>query len=77
VTFTTSVGEVKAGDAGDFYFDHSFAYGMPDRGIQVASCRHGDIFSAVVARDNILAVQFHPEKSQAVGLRLLKSFLNR
>jgi glutamine amidotransferase len=77
VTFATAVGEVKAGDAGDFYFDHSFAYGMPERGMQIATCRHGDTFSAVVALENILAVQFHPEKSQAVGLRLIKGFLDR
>ena len=77
VRFSTAMGSFKAGDDGDFYFDHSFAYGAPANGVQVATCDHGETFSAAVARDNILAVQFHPEKSQELGLRLLKGFLER
>jgi len=76
VHFESGFGRVKAGEQGDFYFDHSFAYGMPERGVRVARCDHGETFSAVVARDNVLGVQCHPEKSQAVGLRLLQSFLD-
>jgi glutamine amidotransferase len=41
----------------------------------VASCDHGTTFSAVITHDNVMAVQFHPEKSQSAGIRLLRGFL--
>jgi glutamine amidotransferase len=51
-----------------FYFVHSFA---PDLGPDtVGASEHGRAFSAVVARDNVFATQFHPEKSGAAGLAL-------
>ena len=75
VTFDSPCGGYRAGDEADFYFDHSFAYQDPVRGATVASCEHGLRFSAIVQRDNILAVQFHPEKSQASGMRFLRGFL--
>jgi glutamine amidotransferase len=51
-----------------FYFVHSFA---PDLGPDtVGATEHGKTFSAVVARDNVFATQFHPEKSGDVGLQL-------
>jgi len=57
------------------YFTHSFAF-FPDRKADViASVDHGGVFPAAVARDNLAGVQFHPEKSQAAGLRLLANFL--
>lgn len=69
---------LTAGLDGKFaYFVHSFAAASqpaPD-GITVASCDHGSCFSAVVARGNFMGAQFHPERSQAVGARLLKNFL--
>jgi glutamine amidotransferase len=40
----------------------------------VATCDYGNEFAAVIERDNIYAVQFHPEKSGAAGLRILKNF---
>ena len=43
----------------------------------VAHCLHGTQFSAVVARDNVVAAQFHPEKSQAAGMRFLSGFLSQ
>jgi glutamine amidotransferase len=57
------------------YFTHSFALypARPDEAI--AQVDHGGRFTAAVARDNIAGVQFHPEKSQAAGLRLLANFL--
>jgi imidazole glycerol-phosphate synthase subunit HisH len=75
VTFESSWGEYRAGDEADFYFDHSFAYANPIRGSTVASCEHGVRFSAVVERNNVIAAQFHPEKSQAAGMRFLRGFL--
>ena len=77
VTFESDCCGFRAGDQGDFYFDHSFAWGEPVRGRRVAYCEHGVRFSALVERDNIVAAQFHPEKSQTVGLELLGGFLRR
>ena len=56
-----------------FYFVHSYAAPMGD--FTVASCRHGQPFSAIVSQDNFRGVQFHPERSAAHGARLLKNFL--
>jgi glutamine amidotransferase len=55
------------------YFTHSFA--APVTGDCVASSMHADCFSAVVERDNIFGVQFHPEKSSDPGLQILRNFL--
>jgi imidazole glycerol-phosphate synthase subunit HisH len=62
--------------AQDVYFVHSFAY-RPSHDREVAAwCRYGaDRFAAAVAKDNMLGLQFHPEKSQAAGLMLLESWL--
>jgi imidazole glycerol-phosphate synthase subunit HisH len=58
-----------------FYFVHSY-YPDPARPEDVAlSSDHGVAFCAAVARDNIFACQFHPEKSQAAGLALLRRFV--
>jgi imidazole glycerol-phosphate synthase subunit HisH len=75
VVFSQSFGLFKSGEYVDFYFDHSFAYHNPVLGYEIGFCRHGCQFSAIVRRDNIVAVQFHPEKSQTAGMRLLESFL--
>ena len=55
------------------YFCHSYAAECGDRTVGIAS--HGDAFSAVVERDAVFGVQFHPEKSGAVGLAVLGNFL--
>jgi glutamine amidotransferase len=58
-----------------FYFVHSY-YADPARPADVAlETEHGVRFCAAVARDNIFACQFHPEKSQQAGLALLRSFV--
>lgn len=57
----------------DFYFVHSYHYICDSRYI-VAECNYGYNFPAIIAKDNIFAAQFHPEKSQEAGLKLLKNF---
>src|SRR5208282_811356 len=57
-----------------FYFAHSFAATNTD-GDAVALCNHGSDFAAVIEKENIFAVQFHPEKSAGAGARLLQNFL--
>jgi glutamine amidotransferase len=58
-----------------FYFVHSY-FAAPSRPEDVAlTARHGVAFCAAVARDNVFACQFHPEKSQAAGLALLSAFV--
>ena len=54
---------------------HSYAARPADPGIIAAVTDHGGEHVAAVARDNIWAVQFHPEKSSIVGLRLLGNFV--
>jgi glutamine amidotransferase len=63
-------------DASRFYFVHSF-YVAPERAaITAATSQYQHNFTAALSRDNLFAVQFHPEKSQHAGLQLLKNFLN-
>lgn len=63
-------------DASHFYFVHSF-YPRPDdpEEAEVGAADYGIRFTTAVARDNIFATQFHPEKSQKYGLKLLENFL--
>jgi len=62
-------------DGAFFYFIHSY-YPDPARAEDVAlRSEHGVAFCAAVARDNVFACQFHPEKSQAAGLALLRRFV--
>ncbi|MEL7833870.1 imidazole glycerol phosphate synthase subunit HisH [Fodinibius sp. Rm-B-1B1-1] len=56
-----------------FYYVHSFYAPLND--FTVASCNYIQDFSAIVARDNFIGVQFHPEKSGKVGSLLLQNFL--
>ena len=57
------------------YFTHSFALYARDDEDVTAWSDHGGRFAAAVARDNFAGTQFHPEKSQSAGLRLLADFL--
>jgi len=58
-----------------FYFVHSYYPAPADAAVVAATCDYGVSFTCAIARDNIFAVQFHPEKSQAAGLRLLSNFV--
>ncbi len=59
-----------------FYFVHSY-YVLPDISDDtIATSQYPDEFTCALAKNNLFAVQFHPEKSQTVGLQLLKNFLN-
>ena len=57
------------------YFTHSFAFTPHEARDVAAHVDHGGQFTAAVARGNVAGVQFHPEKSQGAGLRLLSNFL--
>jgi glutamine amidotransferase len=59
-----------------FYFVHSY-YALPDdSSVIAATTDYPEAFACAIAEENVFAVQFHPEKSQAAGLQLLKNFLN-
>lgn len=62
-------------EAGEAYFLHSYHFAPADGHAIAAMTDHGGGLVAAVARDNLLGVQFHPEKSQAYGLALLERFL--
>jgi imidazole glycerol-phosphate synthase subunit HisH len=62
-------------DASRFYFVHSYYPAPGDPGVVAGTCMYGAPFTCAVARDNIFAVQFHPEKSQSAGLQLLSNFV--
>jgi imidazole glycerol-phosphate synthase subunit HisH len=57
-----------------FYFVHSYYVVPTDREVTAATTDYGTRFTSVIWRDNLFATQFHPEKSQSVGLTLLKNF---
>ena len=59
----------------NFYFVHSFAMHCNDKSDLVALAQYGQPVTAIVARDNLVATQFHPEKSQDSGIELLGNFL--
>src|SRR5690606_7128996 len=57
-----------------FYFVHSYYVEDRDAGAVAGVCQYGLPFAAAVQKENVFAVQFHPEKSQHAGLQLLKNF---
>lgn len=59
-----------------FYFVHSYYARLDESSSVAATAEYPDAFSCAIAKDNVFAVQFHPEKSQTVGLQLLKNFLH-
>jgi glutamine amidotransferase len=64
---------IKAGDHA--YFVHSYQFNPADRKDLLAEVDYGGRLAAMIGRDNMVGTQFHPEKSQATGLRLLANFL--
>ena len=67
---------LKGFDSGShFYFVHSFFPKPVDENIIATRTTYGETFASAVWRDNVFATQFHPEKSQKAGLKLLKNFV--
>jgi glutamine amidotransferase len=62
-------------DGSFFYFVHSYYAEPADRGVVALETDYGGRFVSMVQQGNVYATQFHPEKSQALGLQLLKNFL--
>ena len=60
----------------DFYFVHSYQFVCGDPSRVVATTPYGSSFASVLGADNVYGVQFHPEKSQRTGFRLLKNFIS-
>ena len=63
-------------DGSRFYFVHSYYVDTPDQSLVAGTSHYPSSFTCAVARNNIFAVQFHPEKSQSAGLRLLSNFVS-
>jgi imidazole glycerol-phosphate synthase subunit HisH len=61
-------------DESYFYFVHSYYVAPDDEGITAGTTDYGITFTSMVWKDNIIATQFHPEKSQETGLKILKNF---
>ena len=59
-----------------FYFVHSYYPQPEDESLIAAFCTYGVRFAAAVRRGNLVATQFHPEKSQKLGVKLLKNFIS-
>ncbi len=59
----------------NFYFVHSYAFKPEDPAVVAGKCNYGEEFACILEKDNVFATQFHPEKSQAAGLQLLKNFM--
>jgi glutamine amidotransferase len=63
-------------DSGQVYFCHSY-YPVPsDKSVIAATCNYGLEFGCVLHKDNVYGVQFHPEKSQTLGLKIIKNFVD-
>ncbi|SEW04618.1 glutamine amidotransferase [Aliiroseovarius sediminilitoris] len=58
------------------YFVHSYHFVVDDAAHRLAHCDYAGDITAIVGRDNLIGMQFHPEKSQAAGLRMIANFLS-
>ncbi len=61
-------------DGSNVYFVHSYYVKPDDPSAVAATCSYGLEFCAAIRKDNVMATQFHPEKSQGIGLQMLKNF---
>jgi glutamine amidotransferase len=75
VTWRPGVCPAGCADGEHFYFVHSYHARPADESVVAAVADYGGPLCAAVARGRLFATQFHPEKSQAAGLRLLRAFL--
>lgn len=64
-------------DEMDFYFVHSYCFNLNSSAHQIGKTLYGSEFNSIVSRENIVGVQFHPEKSQKYGLKILSNFCSR
>ncbi|MCH7880623.1 MAG: imidazole glycerol phosphate synthase subunit HisH [Proteobacteria bacterium] len=62
-------------DDARFYFVHSYYLEVSDQSLVIGECEYGFSFSCAIARDNVFALQCHPEKSADAGLQLLSNFI--
>lgn len=62
-------------NASDFYFVHSFYFNCAESDSSLAVTDYGVNFTSIIKKGNVYGVQFHPEKSQKAGLRLIKNFI--
>lgn len=79
VSFTQAASPLARGlavEGEQFYFVHSFHCVPAEASLVLAECDYGGRFTAAVARGRVFATQFHPEKSQATGLRLYRNFVD-
>jgi glutamine amidotransferase len=63
-------------DGERFYFVHSYYVEEQDRELVAGECEYGNRFTSAIARDNVFALQCHPEKSADAGLQLLSNFID-
>ncbi len=63
-------------DNAQVYFCHSYYPDPSDKSVIAATSNYGGEFGCVLHKDNVYGVQFHPEKSQAIGLKIIKNFVN-
>ena len=63
------------GKSAVFYFVHSYVLKPDDPSAVTGTCDHGEKFAASIESGNLFATQFHPEKSQQAGLRVLTNFI--
>ena len=59
----------------DFYFTHSYSYHLEDSSSVISNTNYGLSFPSIINKLNIYGTQFHPEKSQSNGIKLIKNFL--
>lgn len=75
VEFTRNFGKFKEGQFVPFYFNHSYRFDNLKKENVIAKVQYGEAFPVIVKCENIMGVQFHPEKSQIQGHEIIREFL--